>query len=229
MSTFDQLRQEAVQHQIPAHVQLRREVPGPLRNTLALSILALSSGGVMFLAFGLLCIGFSWSVLVAIIASGVTIIVVWGWLFAFRTDDMFRLMWAIETATGRDFTQDGVIGQPGFTVEVSDFEHRRIKYPRLPCEPALFQRFARDIVTGRKTLAEAQWAGKGLPFSRASYGNLLDRLLAEGWIDWVDPNATNLGRELTDLGREVFEQVATRTYVRTGTGVLPVPSDDFVG
>ena len=228
MSTFDQLRQEAVQHQIPAHVQLRREVPGPLRNTLALSILALSSGGVMFLAFGLLCIGFSWSVLVAIIASGVTIIVVWGWLFAFRTDDMFRLMWAIETATGRDFTQDGVIG-PVVTVEVSDFEHRNMRRLDFPCEPEVLCKFARAIVSGQRTLAMEHWTGKRGPFSRGEYSDLLATLHERGMVEWMNPKAKSQGRQLTAYGREVFTEIATRTHMHASRGALPVPSDDFVG
>ena len=87
----------------------REEPTGSLRNAAIVFILSLGSGVTVYVGTAMICWGAGWDSAPAKIASGIAILVVWGWfLFQYVPD----LLWTIERVTKRDFNKDGFTGPP---------------------------------------------------------------------------------------------------------------------
>lgn len=138
-----------------------------------------------------------------------------------------RLLWVAERLINDDLNGDGHVGRPpapdGSPPPPLELEvvHRnehglfsqmfRSPLPAGVSEDAFYQ-FARAVGQGRG-LAETGWTGRGKPFSRTSYSDLLDALTQAGLVRWINPSARAQGRELTEPGRRALRRyVAARTH-----------------
>jgi hypothetical protein len=80
-------------------------------------------------------------------------------------------------------------------------------WAELPLRPELVTQAARRILaTG--SISHATLAGPGRPLSRAEYEALRDELIARGLAVWANPDAHNVGLELTAAGRATIRRLA---------------------
>jgi hypothetical protein len=82
----------------------------------------------------------------------------------------------------------------------------------LPCDPQQLRTFAAGILGGRGTAVSA-WTGKGQPFSRAQYDQLVGELITRGFARRASKSPTSTW-ELTGKGRAWFRGLAAGGYAR---------------
>lgn len=147
-----------------------------------------------------------------------------------------KVLKVAERITGWDINQDGVVGelppQPSFLIEQVDKKQGGAHIDRVqPVGPLdAFATFAFAALNGQSMAMDA-WAGKYKPWSRGDYITNREKLIALGWIRWVDSKNKSLGLELTDDGREGFPQWLQQ-YARThahATGDVQVISPPAKG
>lgn len=125
------------------------------------------------------------------------------------------LLSRFEEVVGLDIDRDGQIGQPEKQEPVQmEVVHRgqdgfrqmlRFDLPA-QVDEAGFYNFAAGVTREGRSLAESQWIGRGQPFSRNSYGALLQAMEQAGIVRWVDSGNHAAGRELTGGGRRALLQ-----------------------
>lgn len=160
------------------------------------------TGGWVALAFVVIAVASGWPAWVPVVVFLLVGLVVWCW---HGLSD--RLLYLVESITGRDIDQDGEVGRPVVHVEVSDLNERQWRFMDLPGTPEALQELARGVLAG-KTLAEAEWTGTGRPYTRNEFRDLRAQLLERGIVTWRNEKHPAQGVELTRPGRAVFEQLA---------------------
>jgi len=170
---------------------------------------AVISGAMLAALSGVAALVIGWPWWVPVGVAGMFSVAVW---FSCGLSD--KLLWASEIVTGKDLDQDGRIGQPATVrVEVSDLDQRQLRFMELPGTPEALQQLAHGVLTG-KTLAEAEWTGKGRPYSRNEFRDMRAQLLERGIVTWRNDEAPSQGVELTRVGRAVFDEIARTTRAR---------------
>lgn len=143
----------------------------------------------------------------------------WFWIAWHRWEDNAsyydELLSRFEEVTGLDLNQDGQVGEPErpepVRMEVinqgQDGFRQMLRFD-LPgqVDTAAFFDFASGVAREGRGLAESQWIGKGKPFSRNTYGALLQVMQQAGVVRWVDGANHAAGRELTGSGRRALLQ-----------------------
>jgi len=149
--------------------------------------------------------------LVPLTTTGVGVVI-----FALQVTGFIRerreLLWKREETESRDLDGDNVIGKPEpvtLTVEVATKTNRgrQIQIVNLGIPPEKAVALARGTLNGR-SFSEADWTGRGKPFSRREFKALRSTLVERGLVAWRNPSAPAQGVELTRVGRAVFERLA---------------------
>lgn len=113
--------------------------------------------------------------------------------------DHRRLLWAIETLSNRDLNHDRCIGEPErLLLEVKHTGGERaggFDFLHLGIAPGTFETWSRAALAGQ-TLAVNRWVGRGAPFTRQQYEQLMSELERAGIV-----RLAQSGRELTSAGR----------------------------
>ena len=117
--------------------------------------------------------------------------------------DTRRLLRRVETFIGADLDRGGHVGDPQFTVEVTDLSNgkKRMSYCHFPARREQVLSFAVAALNDQLTV----YGGHKL--SRRVFSKLRDEAVARGLISWVDPGAHTQGVGLTKVGQHVFERL----------------------
>ena len=67
---------------------------------------------------------------------------------------------------------------------------------------------ARGVVYERRGLSEKEWTGKGKPFSKRRYNQVIEAMIERGLIAWANDDYHSQGRQLTRVGRAVLLRLA---------------------
>jgi hypothetical protein len=144
------------------------------------------------------------------------------WLYLLR--DSRRLLWSLERWTGKDIDQDGEIGKPvekqTIEVVVKQGGHQRIigaDWLGLSDDQIIM--LAADLARGR-SLAEGDLGKDTVIFPRGinQFRAVRSKLTEAGLIAPVNPQAPNLGYEVTTAGKAVFRRLAKdNAHIRTHT------------
>jgi len=192
----------------------RDEPVGGVATVGAVVSLALGFGFLAFVGFGFLALAFSWSVRVAVGASGLVVLAVAVAWFG----KVEGLWWSSERVT-RGAPPTPAASQ-SLSVEVIEPESRRLRYLDLPGDVGQLQALASGLLAGR-TFAEAEWTGSGRLYSKAEFRQLRGQLLERGILTWRNSRAPSQGVELTAVGKAVFRSIVedtTRTTAHARTG-----------
>ena len=114
-----------------------------------------------------------------------------------------RLLSSVERITGRDLDGDGRVGDPEFTVEITEAlpERKRVTFAHFPARRVDVERFATAALNG--------WLTVNSPhrLSRRKFTQLRDVALDRGLLTWRCEDARQQGVELTAVGRHVFKRL----------------------
>jgi len=173
-------------------------------------ILAMGSGAVVFTGVGLLAWACRWPVRLALGASGGAILVVW----------LFLVLGIRELLVATEVTRQVAsvpIAAPAealparVQIEITEPEAGRWRLVDLPdVTPAQLAELARGLALGRP-FAEAEWCGRGRPFSKATFRTMRAELLERGILAPRHPRAPWQGFALTPAGRHIMERIADGT------------------
>lgn len=149
-----------------------------------------------------------------------------------------KLLWLVEEIIQSDVDGDGQAGQPAqkpvITFEVVDraggFNARLFDLPEGVTEADLID-FASGVLVEHRGLAEISWTGRGRPFSKPKYKELLDVLGRAGLVAWVDDKNHAQGRKLTWAGRHALAKLieTTRTHTHAGSGDTLIGKYEVIG
>jgi hypothetical protein len=173
---------------------------GGLGTVGAVLSVSLGSGFVVAVGVLLLAWGLRWPARVALVVSGVTVIVVW--VLALRLAG--RAWFAVETVSPVEQGQQ-LAEVPVLRVEVHEPEAAAWRFLDLPGTSDQLSALARGMLAGR--LAESDWTGRGGLYSRADFRALRGQLLDRGLLAWRNVDAPAQGLELTHAGRAVFTRL----------------------
>lgn len=160
------------------------------------------------------------------------------WLIAMAWNR--NLLWATERIIGADLDGDGYEGQPETPPVRLEVVHQdqdrafskmfRFDLPDQVTEDD-FLNFARGVTQEGRGLAETAWIGRGKPFSRKTYNDLLASLDQAGVIRWVDQANHVAGRELTGSGRRSLLQYVygALAHSHSHNGGASVAETDLTG
>jgi len=167
-------------------------------------ITGISAGAVAGSAAWLVEYGRPWPVLftTATIAHTIT------WLSMLRR--WKDLIWRIESALGVDLEQDGVAGQLDqrqAPIRVEVIQDRKIQIVDLPAQQDQLIDLATGLLRG-VPFSEAQWTGRGQPFSKRQFKQLREAMIARGLIRWNNPDAPAQGLALTHTGSAMVQTFA---------------------
>ena len=185
--------------------EARKETPDRTVNAALPFLLALGAGFVTFVGVGLIAIGWELPIRWPLVVAGfVTLAVMVWWLLALARD---QLLWTVETITGIDVNQDGVVGEPKrISIEVANPDNRSLKYLHLPVEEKALRQLCVGLIVQQRPFSEAEWTGRGRPFSRAQFRDIRARLLEANVITWKDARHKTQGVEFTAWGRTVMRR-----------------------
>jgi len=182
--------------------------------------LALGAGFVTFIAVGLIAIGLSLPVKWPLVTAGsVMLLVMAWWLLLLWKDD---LLWTIEMITGLDVNLDGQVGEPKIiTIEMAAPNQRQMRYLHLPVgvQEQDLQRLCIGLMIQQRPFSEAEWTGRGRPFSRAQFREIRAKMLEAGMVVWKDERHKTQGTELTVFGKQALQRVLesnARTFAHAG-------------
>lgn len=150
-----------------------------------------------------------------------------------------KLLWLVEEIIQSDVDGDGQAGQPEpkkpvITFEVVDraggFNARLFDLPEGVTEADLAE-LARGALKEHRGLAESSWTGRGKPFSKPKFKELMDVLTEAGLVRWIDNSNHAQGRELTGQGRRALSPLAygARTHAQAGSGDTLIGKYDVIG
>lgn len=216
----DYTRELSRRDELPPGVsQVTREVPirapSVTGDVWAPLLIALISALVVFLSAGTLALVAGWTVKVPLVFAGATLAAIW---FGHLSRGWDRLIWAVEELSGVDVNQDGDVGKPTISIEVSTRDDpNSLSYLHLPGTADQLRALAAGVVYQSRPLSEAEWTGSGAPYSRREFRDLMARLDAAGAIRWKDERYKTQGREVTAFGRRVLAQLAEGTHARMPT------------
>jgi hypothetical protein len=157
------------------------------------------TGGIAALSLGtlLLLLGAEWKTTLVWVAiafiSGVVLVWVWKlWLHAEALIEYFR--------ADNDQPQEQP-RPPSVVIEVASEDQRQRKIWHVPdgIDHSTLAQFCRAALRGQ-TLAVTRWVGRGRPFTRRQYEELMGYMERAGW---VENTGSNVGRVLTPAGRRV--------------------------
>ena len=100
----------------------------------------------------------------------------------------------------------------------------------LPGTPESIAQLGRGLLLGR-SFSEAEWCGRGRPFSKPEFVALRAQLVERGIVRWRDERSPAQGCELTHAGRAVFRAFVespdiARTHARALTdGQFAAPGE----
>jgi hypothetical protein len=160
-----------------------------------------------------------WQVWIA--ATRVTTTCVWRLL----RGEHRRLMWSVETVLGADLDGDGVKGDPAKRLLEVELHAGRstvfVGSDFLEMDDDQLLAFAVGVAGGQG-LAEGTWAKNRRAFPRGinEYRLFRGRLQDAGLIRPVNPDALNLGYEVSPSGRAVFGRLAEHANTHTHGGGL---------
>jgi hypothetical protein len=124
-----------------------------------------------------------------------------------------RVVYAVETATGRDWDGDNRIGEPDepgepIRIEVASEDGRHVEFIDLPASQEQLIRLAEGLLNGA-TLSEAAWTGAGNIFTRAEFAQLRNELIRRGLAAWNNPKTPARGATLTPGGQAAMRYFAS--------------------
>jgi len=195
----------------------REEPTGSLRNAAIVFVLSLGSGFTVYIGVALIGWGAGWDSAPAKIASGIAILVVWGWfLFQYVPD----LLWTIERVTKRDFDKNGVVGQPDIHQWMMKVNDTTSWLGELYVDKATLYDWCIAAQHGY-SLSIDRWSDRfALPNGRSGrkqYDKFKEQLLREGIIEEV---GGSVGIRLTEpKGWQVTEGFLTHTPLLVGESV----------
>lgn len=150
-----------------------------------------------------------------------------------------KLLWLVEEIIQSDVDGDGETGQPVPQQQVTTLEmvhrddgiqRRRFDLPEGMTEADLIE-FARGVLVEHRGLAESSWTGRGRPFSKPKYKELLDVLTKAGLVAWVDDKNHAQGRKLTWAGRHALAKLVetARTHTQASSGDTLIGKYQVIG
>jgi len=153
-----------------------------------------------------------WPWWAAPLALAVTWAVVFPWQVTVCIQERRELLWKQEEIEHRDLDGDGHVGRPEpVTLQVEVVRQseygQQLTIVDFGVSPEKAVVLARGILAGRP-FSEAEWTGRGKPFSRREFRALRSELLERGLLEWRNPRAPSQGVELTSVGRAVFARLA---------------------
>jgi len=208
--------------------EAKKRTPDRTINALVLPFgMALAAGMTTFVGVGLIAIGCKLPVKWPLILAGVVILLVMviGFIWLFKKE----LIMTVETISNRDLDGDGVIGEPEpqtISIEVVNPDNRSLKYLHLPIPEEALRKLCVGLVVHQRPFSEAEWTGRGQPFSRAEFREIRAKLLAAGVIAWKDSRHKQQGIEFTAWGRRVMHRAlesCVGTYAYTGDAESRLP------
>lgn len=150
-----------------------------------------------------------------------------------------KLLWLVEEIIQSDIDGDGETGKPAATQQVTTLEmvhrddgiqRRRFDLPEGMTEADLID-FASGVLLEHRGLAESSWTGRGRPFSKPKYKELLDVLTRAGLVAWVDDKNHAQGRKLTWAGRHALAKLVetARTHAQASSGDTLIGKYEVIG
>lgn len=158
-----------------------------------------------------------------------------------------KLLWLVEEIIQADVDGDGYASQPEpkkpvITFEVVDrtggFNARLFDLPEGVTEADLAE-LARGALKEHRGLAESSWTGRGKPFSKPKFKELMDVLTEAGLVRWIDNSNHAQGRELTGTGCRNLYPLAygahpehsrgARTHAHAGSGDTLIGKYEVIG
>ena len=166
-------------------------------------------GLLAFMITTLIHIGTGWPLVNAfVVAVGIGMfawLLIYGWM-TFHLWGGLNFISTVEDVFNLDINQDGHIGPP----PVERFEvwrkqqepgggyHSRVFQP--PGRKADFAKVCIAALEDR-SLTQGVWVGTDKPYSRGDWDTLVDKLIYEGWWEWINPERHQQGLRVTDDGR----------------------------
>ena len=179
-------------------VKAKRGEPSVTFTKAALTfILSLGSGFTVYVGVGMVGWGFGWDSAPAKVASGVAVLVVWGWfLFQYVPD----LLWTIERVTKRDINRDGYTGRPTIVQYELQPTNNTLWRGDFMVNPHVLREWCMAARNGR-SLAYNQWVDLfALPDGtrgREQYAKFRRALISQEMVREI---GGNVGIELTGKG-----------------------------
>jgi hypothetical protein len=103
---------------------------------------------------------------------------------------------------------------PPVRVELSSNNGRAMQFVDLPAEPDQLITLGAGIVEGL-SFTEAQWTGKGAPFSRSQFVQLRGEMLRRGLLAWNSANDNARGVKVTGKGMALCRHFASMSQSPT--------------
>jgi hypothetical protein len=201
----------------------REEPTGSLRNAAIVFVLSLGSGFTVYIGVALIGWGAGWDSAPAKIASGIAVLVVWGWfLFQYVPD----LLWTIERVTKRDIDRDGLIGPPSYVSYDLPLSRNTLIRGELPIDGKLLRDWCMAAQRGNSLSYDAWKSRFSLPQGsngRARYNAFRQALVEQGL---ALESGGNVGLELTGRGRMFVDSFIEGDE---GTPLLDAHHDSAMG
>jgi len=176
------------------------DVATPIGKGLAVGIAA----GTMAILPAVLLDGWPWYTPLLTMATAAPLAVV-GFIFHHQSH-----LWSFEEITQSDGQPKAPQASPPVSLEVvqtndaGTFEKMfRFDLPVGVTEQKFYE-LAKGATEGRRGLSLSDWTGRGRPFSRKEYEQLIGELQAAGLVAFVNPTAPAQGRKLTAAGRKAL-------------------------
>ncbi|RLG19513.1 hypothetical protein DRN74_06740 [Candidatus Micrarchaeota archaeon] len=196
------MRAASVEQPVERLSTLESDVYVPALQALLLAVVW-GLAAVVVAAVVVIISGLAWWFAAAVFV--VVVVVVLAWQATAGVQLRRELLWRQEVLEGVDLDGDGVVGSPALQVEVK--EGNRVRFVDFGVDEERVAQLARGVLAGRP-LSEAEWSGRGAPFSLREFRRLRGELIERGLAAWVNERAHSQGVVLTAAGRAVFRRIA---------------------